>query len=272
MRELAGKTAFVTGAASGIGLGIARALAGAKVNLALADIEPAPLEAARAELEGLGVRVTATVLDVADREAMYQAAEDVERDFGRVDVLVNNAGVGFVGTPLDEIDDRDFDWVIGVNLFGVIHGIKAFVPRIKRHGQGGHIVNTSSIGGFQVKPGWNHGLYALTKYAVVALSEGLEQDLEGSGIGVSVLAPAAVRTQIYQAGRNRPEHHGGPFRRSAEHPVAGAAAAGMSPDAVGEQVVAAIRGNRFYIFPHPETREWLEKRHRRILAAYEAAD
>jgi NAD(P)-dependent dehydrogenase (short-subunit alcohol dehydrogenase family) len=272
MRELEGKTAFVTGAGSGIGLGIARALAGAKVNLALADIEAAPLEAARTEIEALGVGVTATLLDVADREAMYQAAEDVERHFGRVDLLVNNAGVGFVGTPLDEISDRDFDWVIGVNLFGVIHGIKAFVPRIKRHGEGGHVVNTSSIGGFQVKPGWNHGLYALTKYAVVALSEGLEQDLEPHGIGVSVLAPAAVRSHIYQAGRNRPERHGGPFRRPEDHPVAGAAAAGMSPDAVGERVLGAIRRNELYIFTHPETREWLEQRHRRILAAYEAAD
>lgn len=272
MRQLEGKTAFVTGAASGIGLGIARALAGAKLNIALADIEEAPLERACAEIQVLGVQATATVLDVADREGMYRAAEDVERVFGRVDVLVNNAGVGFVGTPLDEIRDQDFDWVIGVNLHGVIHGIKAFVPLIKRHGEGGHVVNTSSIGGFQVKPGWNHGLYALTKFAVVALSEGLEQDLEPHGIGVSVLAPAAVSTQIYQAGRNRPEGYGGPFRRSEDHPVAGAAAAGMSADAVGERVLRAIRRNEFYIFTHPETREWLELRHRRILEAFESAE
>ena len=148
MRELEGKTAFVTGAASGIGLGIARALAGAKVKIALADIE-----------------------------GMYQAAGDVARDFGRVDVLVNNAGVGFVGTPLDEISDQDFDWVIGVNLHGVIHGIKAFVSLIKRHGEGGHVVNTSSIGGFQVKPGWNHGLYAAdanhTPATAVAMASGV---------------------------------------------------------------------------------------------------
>ncbi len=271
MRQLEGKTAFVTGAASGIGLGIARALAGAKMNIALADIEEAPLESACAEIQGLGVQATATVLDVADRAAMYRAADDVERVFGRVDVLVNNAGVGFVGTPLDEIRDRDFDWVIGVNLHGVIHGIKAFVPLIKRHGEGGHVVNTSSSGGFQIKPGWNHGLYGLTKFAVVGLSEGLEQDLAPHGIGVSVLAPAAVSTKIYQAGRNRPERYGGSFRRSEDHPIAAAGAAGMNADAVGERVLRAIRHNEFYIFTHSETRVWLELRHQRILQAYDSA-
>lgn len=271
MDDLAGKVAFITGAASGIGLGIARALAGAGVHVALADVEAPALAEARRTLDGSGVKVSDYVLDVADRAAMYEVAREVEAAFGGVDILVNNAGVGFVGTPLDEIRDENLDWVIGVNLYGVLNGVKAFVPLIKRRG-GGHIVNTSSIGGFQVKPGWHHGLYALTKYAVVAISEALREDLEPFGIGVSVLAPAAVRTSIYQAGRNRPATFGGAFRRPDDHPVAKLAAQGMSPDAVGLRVLRAIKKNELFVFTHPETRDWLEERHRRLMDAFDEAD
>ena len=272
MRELAGKTAFITGAASGIGLAIARALAREKVAIALADLEPGKLEAARRGIAELGVRATATVLDVADRAAMYDAAAAAEAAFGGVDILVNNAGVGFAGTPLDEIDDRDYDWVIGVNLMGVIHGVKAFVPLIRKAGGGGHVVNTASLAGLRVMAGWNHGLYSLTKFAVVALSEGLEDDLRSHGIGVSVLCPAAVSTSIYNAGRNRPAEFGGPFRRPADHPLAEASRHGMDPDTVGARVVRAIRNDEFYIVTHPETRDHVAGRHRRIMEAYDVAE
>jgi NAD(P)-dependent dehydrogenase (short-subunit alcohol dehydrogenase family) len=271
--ELQGRTAVVTGAGSGIGLGVARALAEAHVNVALVDIEEAALAAARETLSGINVQFGSYVVDVADRQAMYDLARQVEADFGQIDILHNNAGVGYAGTPLDEIPDTDYVWVVGVNLWGPINGVRAFEPLIKKHGRGGHIVNTSSIGGFQVKDGWHHGLYALTKYAVVAYSEGLRQDLAPHGIGVSVLAPAAVRTNLFQSGRNRPERYGGAFRREGDHPVARMVAeTGMDPYEAGKLVRYAIRHNELYVFTHGDTRSWLEERHAQMMAGFDLVD
>jgi NAD(P)-dependent dehydrogenase (short-subunit alcohol dehydrogenase family) len=272
MKELSGKTAFVTGAASGIGLGIARALARAKVNVALADVEKGPLDEATREIAGMGVKAEAFVLDVTDRARMYETAERVEKTFGDIHILVNNAGLGFAGTSLDEIDDRDYDWVIGVNLYGVIHGTKAFVPKIKKHGGEGHVVNTASISGLRVMSGWHHGLYSTTKFAVVAFSEGLRDDLAPFGIGVSVLCPAAVKTMGYQAGRNRPPKYGGPFERPKDHPLSQILKKGIEPDLVGDVVLTAIRNNEFYIITHPDTRALVEERHREIAKAFDLAD
>ncbi len=151
MKDLKDKFALVTGAASGIGLGIARALAKAGTHIALSDIRAEPLEAARREIEALGVRAIGLALDVSDREAVRAAARRVEAEFGKLHILCNNAGVAFAGTAVDEATDRDWDWVIGVNLYGPINFIQAFVPLIKRHGEGGHVVNTASIAGFQIR-------------------------------------------------------------------------------------------------------------------------
>lgn len=271
MKDFSGRNAVVTGAASGMGLGIARKLAREGMNVVLADVEREPLARAKAEFEELNVRTLAVEVDVSDRQAMYDLAARIERDFGAVHLLANNAGVGFLGTPLDEISDADYDWVIGVNLMGVIHGIKAFVPAMKARGEDGHVVNTASIAGFHVHPGWHHGLYSATKYAVVALSEALREELAPFGIGVSVLCPAGVNTNIYQAGRNRPARHGGAFRRADDHELAQLGETGMSPDEVGARVVAAVRENDLYIFTHAETREWLERRFARVLDAYRPA-
>jgi NAD(P)-dependent dehydrogenase (short-subunit alcohol dehydrogenase family) len=272
MKDLAGKTAVVTGAASGIGLGIARALAGAGMNVALADIEAAPLDQACSEIEASGVKVAGLVLDVANRAAVYDAAVDVEKWFGRVDVLVNNAGVLSAGSTLDAISDDEYDWVIGVNLMGVINGIKAFVPRIRRQGEGGHVVNTSSIIGMFTIPLVQHGLYAATKFAVVALSECLRGDLADDGIGVSVLCPRGVQTNLFQSGRNRPERHGGAFARDDDHPVLATIAAGINPDEVGRRVLRAIEHDELYIFTHVEERAHLEARHRELMAAFDETE
>lgn len=272
MKSLAGKFALVTGAASGIGLGIARALAKAGTHVALADIRPEPLEAARGEIEGLGVHAIALPLDVSDREAVYAAARQVESAFGKLHILCNNAGVAFAGTPLDAVSDRDWDWVIGVNLYGPIHGLQAFLPLIKRHGEGGHVVNTASIAGFQIRPGFRSGVYGTTKYAVVALSEALEMDLAPHGIGVSVLAPQAVNTEIYASARVRPLRFGGGYTKPEAEFMSALLKHGMDPDAVGRRVVRAIRNDEFFIFTHPETRAWLEERHRRMMAAFDLAD
>lgn len=271
MKDLRGKGAIVTGAASGIGLGIARALAGRGARLALLDIEADALDRARRQVAAEG-EVAATIrVDVSDRAAMAAAATEAAAALGRIHVLCNNAGVEYSGVPLDRVPDCDWDWAIGVNVFGVINGLQAFLPLMKAHGEGGHVVNTASIGGLHVSPGWAYGVYTTTKFAVVGLSEALREDLEPHGIGVSVLCPAAVDTAIMRSGRNRPKRFGGAFEQSQDHPIAEALKTGMAPKEIGHWVVRAIRDDAFYILPHPHTRAWVERRHGRIMDAYDWA-
>ncbi|HKX80466.1 MAG TPA: SDR family NAD(P)-dependent oxidoreductase [Novosphingobium sp.] len=274
MREFENKVALVTGAASGIGFGIARSLARRGVSVAMLDIERGMLDTAISKLSSsAGGRFLPIAVDVANREAMYDVARKVQGTFGRLDILVNNAGVAYNVKPLHETPDEAIDWSINVNLLGVLNGIKAFVPLIVAGGRGGHVVNTSSIGGFQVRksPHWHQGLYAATKYAVTALSEGLRLDLEDENIGVSVLAPAAVVTNILTSDRNRHGRFGGPTTGSQSGLFADMfKQTGIAPEAVGERVIQAILDNELYIFTHPETQAWLEERHRRIEAAFDA--
>lgn len=270
--DFTGKGAVVTGAASGIGLGIARALARAGASVVLADFDAAGAERAAAELSGAGCDASALALDVSDRDAVYRAADEVRARVGRLHILCNNAGVGYEGVPADEIPDRDWDWVLGVNLFGVVNGLKAFVPLIREHGEGGHIVNTASIGGLQVRPGFQRGAYVTSKYAVVGLSESLAQDVAPHGIGVSVLCPAAVDTQIYKPERERPDRFGGAtdVGRGSDR-LRGLLKAGMPPETIGQWVLRAIRDRAFYILPHAETRDWLDARHDRLREGYDWA-
>ncbi len=269
MKDFAGKTAFVTGAASGIGLGICRALAREGVSLAMADIAGDALGQACAGIAATGATAAAYPLDVSDAAAVARAAAAVEARFGALHILVNNAGVAAPPKPVSAVDLDEWAWLIGVNLYGVIHGVRAFLPLIRRHGAGGHVVNTASIAGFQVRPGRGTGGYAATKFAVVAFSEALAQELEGSGIGVSVLCPAAVATTIYQSARRRPGRFGGPFEPPPPTANQIALADGLRPDEVGARVVQAIRDDELFVFTHEETRAWLEARHRRVLAAFD---
>ena len=266
MRDLAGKTALVTGAASGIGLGIAGALAQAGMHLVLADLRAETLARARATVAALGAatgaRVETVVTDVSDPEQMAAAGRVAEQAFGKLHVLVNNAGVAMHGIPVEQATPETWRRVIGVNVMGAIHGIHALLPLIRRHGEGGHVVNTASISGFFVREGRHQGGYALTKYAVVALSEALEQETKGSGIGVSVLCPGPVRTDFYLSG---PE---GAARTAPPMGFAGR----MEPEAVGARVVHAIRHDEFYIFTHTEERAVVQARHARIAAAFDRAD
>ena len=272
MKDFAGKTAIVTGAASGIGLGIARTFARAGMNVALTDIEDAPLARARAEIEALGARAIAVKADVSDRAAVLEAAAATERAFGNLHVAVNNAGVSLHNQDLAAIAPADWNWLIGVNLLGVVHGIQAFLPLLRKHGEDAHLVNTASIAGFQVNPDMHSAGYAMTKYGVVALSEGLENELKGTKIGVSVLAPAAVDTLIYRSARNRPERFGGATERRNELFLKDLLAAGWPPDRVGARVLDAIRAGEFFVFTHPATRVWVEKRHARLMEAYARAE
>ena len=267
--NFAGKTAFVTGAAQGIGLGICRALARRGANVAMADIADAPLKAAETTLGRTGAKTMSLPLDVSDADAVERAAAAVEAQFGKVHLLFNNAGVVAPPRQVSEFSLAEWNWLVGVNLYGAIHGIRAFLPLIRKHGEGGHIVNTASIAGLQVREGRGTGCYAATKFAVVALTESLAHELAGSNIGASVLCPAAVDTKIYEAARRRPARFGGPYEPPTPDDARAALADGMKPDEVGERVLRAIDDGELYILTHIETKDWLLERHARIIAAFD---
>ena len=170
----------------------------------LADIEQSQLEIARQELSTFNVRTRAIEVDVSDAAAFERAADQAEAEFGDIHLLFNNAGVSLGPTPLWKVTPAQWEWIFGVNIHGVINGIRTWVPRMQRHGEAGHIVNTASIGGLQVNSKLRNGSYAMTKYAIVAASEALALDLEGSLLGVSVLCPALVATTLYSSSQRRP--------------------------------------------------------------------
>jgi len=274
MRDLAGKAAFVTGGASGIGLALGCAFARDGMKVMLADIEAGPLEQAVGALAETGATVKGVTCDVSDRAAVERAAAETIRAFGPVHVICNNAGVGVGGGPVEEIPPADWDWAIGVNLMGVIHGVAAFLPHIKTHGEGGHIVNTASMAGMATGPMMSP--YNVTKYGVVSLSEALAAELQGTAIGVSVLCPGWVDTRIDESGRNWPTRFG-PRRaqttlaRERQAQIAAMLRSGMRTDEVAERVLRAIHDNDLYVFTHVEMRPALEERFRRILTAYDKA-
>jgi NAD(P)-dependent dehydrogenase (short-subunit alcohol dehydrogenase family) len=272
MVELSGKTAIVTGAASGIGLGIAKSLAGAGMNLVLADLQAGPLQAARREIEGLGARALDVVVDVSDPASVAAAGRAAEQAFGKLHVAVNNAGVAMHGTRIEDVAVDEWNWVIGVNVLGVINGIRTFVPMIRQHGEGGHVVNTASISGFFIRRGRNQGAYSMTKYAVVALSEALEQEVEDAGIGVSVLCPGAVETRIFASAATRPERFGGPYMRPQQDPMRGTMGHALPPEIVGQRVLNAIQQREFYVLTHAAERAAIKARHERIEAAFDRAE
>ncbi|HVG52403.1 MAG TPA: SDR family NAD(P)-dependent oxidoreductase [Xanthobacteraceae bacterium] len=272
MKDFKGKTAYVSGAASGMGFGIASALAQAGANVAMIDIRADALKEARARLHNLGDRIETYVSDVSDAAVLEDTAREIDRRFGPIHIVCNNAGVSMHGMPLEQIPLADWDWLIDVNIKGVINGIKTFVPRMKAHGQESHIVNTASIGGLQVNPNFMTGAYSMTKYAVVALSEALDNELKDTNIGISVLCPAAVDTGIHLSARSRPERHGGPFERPQDHFMGELIKDGLRPEQVGQRVVKAIRNKELYILTHSTPREWVERRFNRVLAAFEQAE
>jgi NAD(P)-dependent dehydrogenase (short-subunit alcohol dehydrogenase family) len=270
MMDFSGKTAFVTGAANGIGLGICRALARSGVNIVLADIEQAQLEISRRELATFNVRTLAIEVDVSDAAAFERAANQAEAEFGNIHFLFNNAGVSLGAMPLWEVTPAQWDWIFGVNVQGVINGIRILMPRLRRHGEAGHVVNTASIGGLQVNSKLRNGSYAMTKYAVVALSEALALDLEGSAIGASVLCPALVNTTLHASSQRRPARLGGPYERPGAEIAKSRFSAGLAPDNVGRRVLDAVANGEFFIFTHEEPRNWIEARHERLLAGFDS--
>lgn len=275
MREVRGKTAFVTGGASGMGLAMARSFAKAGMKVVVADIEQTALDAVQAEFESSNVEFLALKLDVTDRDAMEAAAAAAEARFERVHVLCNNAGVA-VGGPIDQMAYNDWDWVVGVNIGGVVNGLQAFLPRIKAHGEGGHVVNTASMAGHLAIPGLS--VYTATKFAVVGISETMRADLATANIGVSVLCPGIVNTNIFTSERNRPTTLAGtssvlltnpdatPTEQAAR--LAELQAGALDPAVVGDMVLYAIREDEFYIFSHPELKPMADARQDELAGAY----
>jgi NAD(P)-dependent dehydrogenase (short-subunit alcohol dehydrogenase family) len=273
MQEFQDKVAVVTGAASGIGFALADRFAREGMKVVLADIEVDALARAEAELRGRGAIVLAVRTDVRQASEVEALAEKTLAAFGGVHVVCNNAGV-IIGKSAWEHTLADWEWVLGVNLWGVIHGVRTFVPILLRQGTEGHIVNTASEAGLM--SGAFIGSYCVSKHGVVTLSEGLAKELAqlGAPIKVSVLCPGFVRTSIGTSERNRPlalTHPEDTSPASAEAQVLfealrkGAEDRGIPPEQVADHVVAAIRADTFYILPHPATKEAVRVRMERIL-------
>lgn len=273
MKDFRGKTAFITGGASGIGFALARAFGREGMQIALADID---FDAARYAVERLDkdqIKAVPIRCDVGERQWIERAALETLAAFGKVHVICNNAGVA-VGGPLGTVSDSDWNWIIDVNLMSVVYGVETFYPLIRSHGEGGHIVNTASIAGLISPPGLEP--YAATKFAVVAMSEGWMQQLQQINIGVSVLCPGFVRTRIHESGRARPDRYGGHGEIDAgvgptQAEAAEAIAHGIDPDIVGTRTVEAVKAGEFYIFTHPFMRDFVEMRFQMIRAGFDAA-
>lgn len=259
MQNVEGKVAFITGAANGAGLGMAKVFLKNGIKVALADIRQDSLDRAMTQF-GNNPDVHAICLNVADREAFARAADETERVFGKVHIVCNNAGVNLF-VPIEECTYNDWDWVMGINFGGVVNGVQTFVPRIRRHGEGGHIVNTASMAAFL--PSAMAGIYTAAKFAVRGLSEALRFSLYKHNIGVSVFCPGLINSRIFESEKMRP----GQFE-SAESSARSQQimdrlpeihSFGMDPEEAGEIVLAGIRKNSLYIFSHPEFKDELKE-------------
>lgn len=267
MTEVRGRTAFITGGANGIGLGIARAFAKAGAKLAIADLDVAALARVKEELQSI-TQIETYRLDVRDRAAYTATAEAVERALGVVTLLFNNAGVA-AGAPVEAMTYELWDFGMGVNLGGVINGIQTFLPKMIKHGQGGHVVNTASGAGLA---GVTAVLYTTAKFGVVGLSESLELELPKHNIGISVLCPGPVATDIVDrtagiAPKASLSAEGEQKAAAARAQATAMLKIGVSIDAVGERVLTAVRENRFYIHTDRLMEEAIKQRTQALLDA-----
>ncbi len=267
METLRGKVAVITGGASGIGFATAKALAKEGTKLVLADVEEQALDAAVAKLRGSGADAIGVVTDVTSRAAVEALADASWKHYGRADVVFNNAGVAVAGA-VTGMTHEDWRWVIDVDLWGVIHGVEVFVPRLVEQGEGGHVLATASFAG--LVPNIGLGAYCVAKYGVVALMEVLHRELRAHGIGASVLCPMRVRTNIDASGRNRQAGYGGPeaqhYPQVEDGQMTGRV---IAVEEVAALVLDGIKRNRLYLLPHPESRAMIRRRFERIDRAFE---
>jgi NAD(P)-dependent dehydrogenase (short-subunit alcohol dehydrogenase family) len=277
MRDLKGKTAFVTGGASGFGLEFAKLFLGEGMNVFLADIERPALDRAIETLKPLGGKVRGAVCDTSQRASLENAANEAFAAFGAVHLVCNNAGVGGGSGGLEEFSERQWDWVMSVNLMGVVHGISIFLPHMRAHGQGGHFVNTASMAGMLGQP---YGApYTASKAAVIGISESLYYELRETNIGVSVLCPGFAKTGIASSERNQPadlaeESHIKATKAASDRAAQMilAVATGIDAAEVAARTLEGIKDGDLYIFTHPGMRKLVAKRFERINAAYDKAE
>lgn len=264
MRNVEGKVAFITGGASGIGFGMARQFLNAGMKVVIADASDANLEDATEKLTGSNREYLLLKLDIRDRAAYAAAADEAEARFGKIHVLCNNAGIG-MGAPIAEAGFEDWDFLMGINVGGVINGIVTVLPRIRRHGEGGHIVNTSSVAGILPLPDPG-GLYTTTKFAVRGLSDSLRLALVDDRIGVSCLFPGLTRTRILDAVKDEAGNPAADLDEVSRNFVIAQQYA-MDPYDLGAAVLDAVRENQPYIIAHKEFSEEIDELHREMMDA-----
>jgi NAD(P)-dependent dehydrogenase (short-subunit alcohol dehydrogenase family) len=273
MRELSGRVAVVTGGGSGIGEALCRRLAVEKMRVVVADVEEREAARVAGEIHSAGGEALAAAVDVRDPDSVERLAERTCQAFGACQLLANNAGVALF-RPALEMAREDWEWVLSVNLMGVVHGIAAFLPRMRDQGGEAHIVNTASISGLVALRGAGLSAYTASKFGVVALSEVLHEELAEAGIGVSVVCPGGVTTRILESERNRPpalqtghEPPAAGERRGQRERVSGM----LAPETVAEHILDAVRRNVLYVITHPDWKPLVDERHSAIAAAFAAA-
>jgi NAD(P)-dependent dehydrogenase (short-subunit alcohol dehydrogenase family) len=267
VQDLYGKVAFITGGGSGVGLGQAKVFAeAAGMRVVIADVRNDRLDEAVGYFRTKKVQILPLLLDITDRAAYARAADEVERTFGPVQLLMNTAGVS-ERIPVEQATYEDWDWHIDVNLKGVINGVQTFLPRMIQHGRGGHIVNTASTSAFFAKP--TAALYATTKFAVRGLSESLRIELDKYDIGVSCLCMGAVNTNILESGANRPEKYRRTSSQGDDHEAIAQLKkfleAGFDPVDLAEIVLEGVKRNDLWIFPHPEYASRIEEKSKELI-------
>ena len=269
MKDVKGKVAFITGGASGIGHAMARAFVAAGMKVAIADIDAERLRPAAAELDANGTNVLAITLDVTDRDGWERAADETEKTFGAIHMVCNNAGIEAIGWTVEEIPPQLWDRQIGINLTGVFNGAHCIIPRIKKHGQGGHIVNTASISGLRARGG--HPAYIAAKHAVVGLSDALRVELANDKIGVSVLCPGSVGTRLHETSK---AVRSGVNSLVPPRPEVAGTAEPFAQDVIwyGRRVLQAVQEDEFFVLSHPEYRDMVRGRNAELMAAFDRAD
>ena len=272
MQHIAGKVAFITGGGSGAALGQAKVFSAAGCKVVIADIRQDHLDRGTAELKARGAQVHAITLDITDREAFKAAADEAEAVFGPVQLLFNTAGVSIFG-PLERAAYEDYDWIMDVNFGGVVNGMQTFVPRMIAHGQGGHIINTASLGCFFAAS--VAGIYSASKFAVHGITMAMRDALAKYDIGVSVLCPANIRTNIAESIKTRPAQLSKSGYKVDEDEIRmlhEIYSQGMDPEELAGHVLEAVKKNQFYIIPYPEARGLLEGTFKQVIDSLPPAD